>query len=397
MTTAQSSTSLRGLRVAVVQPVLPRYRVPFFDLLARRTGIELTVLCDMHPSGSLRSDRPTDAFRAEHWPLKSRGPFIDHPAILEAARSRRFDLAVLGWNMRMLQLVPALLTGASARRPVLLWGHGFSKSERSLKRSARDALVRLSSGVIVYGSQTQRRLLESGLPPGKVHLAQNAIDQSEIRAATAEWIKGAGMLEDWQRRQGIVPGELIVFISRMEPDKRADLLVEAFARLAPCRPGLKLALIGGGSCLPAITSKVNELGIADRVRLTGPLYEERLIAPWCLSAGCFAYPEAIGLSVYHAFGYGLPVVTSDDLASHNPEVESIVPGRNGMLYRHRDIVSFADALNDVLSNPARREEWRNAALATVNRAGGFSLETMVSGYAEALAATASRSPRADLL
>ena len=39
--------------VAVVQPLVPHYRVPFFEALARREGIRLTVVADTHPLGSL--------------------------------------------------------------------------------------------------------------------------------------------------------------------------------------------------------------------------------------------------------------------------------------------------------------------------------------------------------
>ena len=60
--------SIAGARVAIVHPLLAHYRVPVFDLLARSTGIDLTVICDMHPTGSLKGAPPTEAFRCEHAP-----------------------------------------------------------------------------------------------------------------------------------------------------------------------------------------------------------------------------------------------------------------------------------------------------------------------------------------
>lgn len=382
------STNLRGLRVAIVQPVLPRYRVPFFDLLARRTGMKLTILCDMAPSGSLTSAMPAPTFSAEHHRARSAGPFMSHPAFLTAATSSRFDIAVLGWNMRIVELVPALVAGKAIGKPIMLWGHGFSKSEHPAKVRARDSLVSLSAGVIVYGGRTKERLIVSGIADNKVHLAQNAIDQSEITAATARWTTDPYRLAAWQRLHNITPGELTIFISRIEPDKRTDLLVEAFARIADRRPAARLAIIGGGSDLQRLVAQIDSLGLTDRVHLTGPLYDEDAIAPWCLSAGCFAYPEAIGLSIYHAFGYGLPVVTSDNLESHNPEIESLRPGENGLFYRHRDSEDFADCVETVLSDSATRARWRERAIETVRGVGGFNLETMTEGYARALSAAA---------
>jgi glycosyltransferase involved in cell wall biosynthesis len=384
-----ASMGIAGLRVAVVQPVLPKYRVPFFDLLARSTGIELTVLCDMHPAGSLKSTPPTDAFRAEHYPVRELGPFSSHPAVWDAVTDRRFDVAVLGWNLRIPQLVPSLLRARASRRPVLLWGHGFSRSERMVTRTTRNSLVGLANGVVLYSTAARNRLIASGIPASKIWVAQNAIDQSAVRAASKAWSDDRSRMEAWQREQGVEQGELVVFISRIERDKRVDLLVDAFSRLARRRPRTRLAIIGGGSMVESVRADVAARGLSDRVTFTGPVYEEEQLAPWCLSAGCFAYPEAIGLSIYHGLGYGLPIITSDDIASHNPEIESLEPGVNGLLYRHRDMDDFADAMDRVLSNPEGRAEWRRRSLDTVSRPGGFNLETMARGYADALRASAS--------
>ena len=383
-----ATTSIAGLRVAIVQPVLPTYRVPFFDLLARNTGIKLSILCDMHPTGSLKSAAPTDQFCAEHHPARDIGAFCSHPAFLTAVSDARFDVAILGWNLRMLQLVPSLLRARAGGRPTLLWGHGFSRSERAITRTMRNSLVGLSNGVILYSNAAKQKLQSNGIAASKIWVAQNAIDQSSVIAATASWTADPKRLAAWQRDHAITDGELIVFISRVEPDKRVDLLLDAFQQLADRRAKTKLVIIGGGSMLEQVRADVATRGLAERVCITGPIYDEDQIAPWCLSAGCFAYPEAIGLSIYHGLGYGLPIITSDNIASHNPEIESLQPGVNGVLYRHRDMDSFAQAMDQVLSNPAERVKWRQRSLDTVSRPGGFNLETMVSGYADALRACA---------
>jgi glycosyltransferase involved in cell wall biosynthesis len=387
--TTNASKDLSGLRVAIVQPVLPKYRVPFFDLLARSTGIELTVLCDMHPSGSLKSTPPTNAFRAEHYPVRELGPFSSHAAAWDSVTKRCFDVAVIGWNLRILQLVPSLLRARASGRPVLLWGHGFSRKERAATQIARNSLVGLANGVVLYSNTVRNRLITSGVPASKIWVAQNAIDQSAVRVAAEAWGDNPSLMREWQREHGIQQGELVVFISRVERDKRVDLLVDAFSRLVRRRPRARLAIIGGGSMIDSVRADVEARGLSDRVTFTGPIYDEDQLAPWCLSAGCFAYPEAIGLSIYHGLGYGLPIVTSDDIASHGPEIESLEPGVNGLLYCHRDMDDFADAMDRVLSDPAGRAEWRRRSLDTVSRPGGFNLESMVLGYADALRACAS--------
>jgi glycosyltransferase involved in cell wall biosynthesis len=373
---------LAGARVAIVQPLLAQYRVPVFDLLARTTGLDLTVLCDTKPTGSLTSVAPTDAFRCEHAPLRELGPFVSHPVMLEAANSRRWDAVVLTWNIRLLELVPSLIACRVRRKASVLWGHGYSKHESLLRRGMRRRVVPLADATMVYGRAEQRRLQESGFE--RIYVAPNAIDQSPIRAAAAAWRSSPERLAQWQRSQGVHDGRVVVFISRIEPDKRVDLLIDAFAIALRSAPDLVLAVIGGGSELAQIQQRTLRLGIADRVRFTGPSYEEATIAPWCLSAACFAYPEAIGLSIQHAFGYGLPVITSDDIPSHNPEIEALRPGVNGLLFRHRDVAAFAGCMLEVLDGSRCREDWAAAAQATVAPPDGVCIEAMVSGFAEAI-------------
>ena len=374
--------SIAGARVAIVHPLLAHYRVPVFDLLARSTGIDLTVICDMHPTGSLKGATPTEAFRCEHAPQYMLGPMISHPAMLAAATSGRFDAVVLTWNVRLLELIPALLACRARGTASVLWGHGYSKSDSVMRRTLRRRLVSLADATLLYGRMEQERLRAVGYK--RTFVAPNAIDQSSIAAATVEWTADKARLRSWQKERGIEDGRLVVFISRIEPDKRVDLLLEAFRLAQRQDPGLGLAIIGGGSGLESARAYAAELGIASSTTFTGPIYEERDIAPWCLSAGCFAYPEAIGLSIQHGFGYGLPVVTSDCLASHNPEIEALRPGVNGLLYAHGNAAAFGDAMLQVLQGTRSRAQWREAALDTVNAPDGYNVHAMVHGYADAL-------------
>lgn len=381
----QLPSPIAGARIAIVQPLLPHYRVPVFDLLARSTGIELTIVCDTAPRGSLKGVSPTDAFGCEHAALREFGPAVSQPAILGVAASRRFDAVVLPWNPRLMELTPALLTSRAMRKGSILWGHGYSKQDSPMRRQLRRALLALPDAALLYGRAERTRLISAGWDGSRIFVAPNAIDQAPIEHAKAAWLSDPSRLAEWQRTHGITQDELVVFISRIEPDKRIDLLLTAFERIASRRCPLKLAVIGGGSQLEAAKAMTAQLGIQDRVIFTGPVYDEAVIAPWCLSACCLAYPEAIGLSIYHAFGYGLPVVTSDDIPSHNPEIESLVDGINGVLYAHRDTDAFATAIESIGAGGGRgRGEWRSAALDTVQRAGGFNLKAMVEGYANAI-------------
>ena len=390
--TERTPQSLVGTRVAILQPLLPRYRVPVFDLLARTTGIDLTVICDMHPKGSLKSAPATNNFRCEQSNQYRLGPALSQPAMLSTAMGNRFDAAVFTWNTRILELMPALLACKATGKGSVLWGHGYSKRDSPVRRALRRNMLRFADSALLYGRAERSRLVDVGWDANKIFVAPNAIEQVSVQNATAAWKSEPERLRRWQAERGIIDGKLVVFISRIEADKRVDLLLDAFARLTTRQPDLRLGIIGGGSCLDKVRRQSVALGIESRTTFTGPIYDEGLVAPWCLSAGCLAYPEAIGLSIYHAFGYGLPVVTSDNISSHNPEIESLRDGVNGLLYAHRDVDAFARAIERLLNDPRGREGWRKAALDTVHAPDGYNILSMVNGYADALRHALSRHP-----
>ena len=88
--------------------------------------------------------------------------------------------------------------------------------------------------------------------------------------------------------------------------------------------------------------------------MTGAIYDDMDLAPYLMSAAVFAFPRAMGLSAMHAFGYGLPVVTCDDAATHGPEFEALRDGENARLYRPGDAADFARCMLECLDDPERR-------------------------------------------
>jgi glycosyltransferase involved in cell wall biosynthesis len=384
---SEAGTRTRGhvVRVAIVQPLLPAYRVPVFARLGRAPGIDLEICADLGPqTGSLQSVAGGSGFRTSSAPVRTLGPFLWQPGQVAAARSGRFDVIIYGWNSRYLHLGRALRTARRRGVRTILWGHGYSKDESPVRRRIRNRLLRSADACLLYNHSAAERLVAEGVERERVFVAPNAIDQVPIRAAREHWLARPRELAAFLASRGLTPGELVVFMSRLEPDKRVDLLLQAFAMIARHRPAARLAIIGTGADLPRLQGLIASLGIAGCVILAGPLYDDMQIAPWCVAASCFAYPVAIGLSILHAFGYGLPVVTSDDIASHNPEIEALRDGENGLLYPDGDIAGFAARIEQCLTDRALQSRLSQGALETVTGAAGFTMERMVEGMAAAI-------------
>jgi hypothetical protein len=90
------------------------------------------------------------------------------------------------------------------------------------------------------------------------------------------------------------------------------------------------------------------------MRWLGSITDEAMLAPWFLSSQLLVHPSGIGLTLLHAFGYGLPVVTNDDAESQMPEFAAFTPGETGVQFRRGERHSPAKAVCQCLTEDEKR-------------------------------------------
>jgi glycosyltransferase involved in cell wall biosynthesis len=122
-------------------------------------------------------------------------------------------------------------------------------------------------------------------------------------------------------------GDYMLLVTRLEPVKRVDLAVRAFAHVpAPTR----LVVAGDGTARGAIESLVADLGLGDRVTLAGRVSDDALLDLYAGARGVlFApYDEDYGYVTLEAFLASKPVVTATDSGG---TLEFVTDGVNGFV------------------------------------------------------------------
>jgi len=152
------------------------------------------------------------------------------------------------------------------------------------------------------------------------------------------------------------PGEggTIGFLGRFtEPRKGFPILLDAFARLAPDRPGLRLLVAGPGD-----TDELTEdlpAAVAERITFLGKVSEEEK-ARMLRSVDIYVAPntggESFGMILTEAMAAGTAVIASD-LDAFRRVLDG---GRAGELFPTGDGAALADALGRLLDDPARRAD-----------------------------------------
>jgi glycosyltransferase involved in cell wall biosynthesis len=376
------------LRVHLLQPRVMAYRLPVMRALAGAPGVRLTVWADLSAKGAV-DRRELMGFESRDAPIRWIGPFSWQRGALEAVRNHEADVAILSWQSRALDVPIALRSARRRGVATVLWGHGFGKTHPRLGDLARRLTADIADACLLYGPATRRRTVGRGVPPEKVFDAPNAIDQSSIATAATDWRSRPDDLAAFRSQQGL-HGPVVLFLSRLEADKNPPLLAEAFAKVLAKHPDATLVFVGDGSARSETEAAVDRLGVRDRVRFAGATYDESKIAPWALSASVLVHPGGIGLSLMHAFGYGVPVITTDRMYLHGPEVEILDADRNGLFFRDGDATDLAEKVLSLLGDPARLKAMSAAAFETVDGPTGRNIPAMVAGFLEAIDFAAAR-------
>jgi glycosyltransferase involved in cell wall biosynthesis len=145
---------------------------------------------------------------------------------------------------------------------------------------------------------------------------------------------------------------VILNVGRLDPQKGQDILIDAFATLAPRFPDWHVRIVGEGALKAKLEEKIAALQLQNRVVLAGTSSN---IAEEYAAAQLFAMPslyESFGLATAEAMASGLPVAGFADCPGTN---ELVRDGENGLLARGRDrTAAFAATLEKLMADESMR-------------------------------------------
>ncbi len=179
---------------------------------------------------------------------------------------------------------------------------------------------------------------------------------------------------------GLLPENAVVVgtVGRLAKVKNQQLLIEAVGYLFTKRPilrgTLRLVLVGDGPLKLQLVDRVKQLGISDVVWFSG----DRNDVPVLMQLmDIFILPslaEGISNTLLEAMASGLPVIAT----SVGGNVELIEEGVNGRLVPVNNVVAMADAVAELIDDPALRQSMGEKGLALVRTT--FNWEKTVADY-----------------
>ena len=158
------------------------------------------------------------------------------------------------------------------------------------------------------------------------------------------------------------PSELpqVVYVGRLHPDKRPDLLIQGFSLLRNRGVEARLTLVGDGPSRDYLHDLVDQLSLRECVHFTGkvPRHEVAKISQSASVGVSTSAVETFGVAVAEFSSVGLPVVAPD-----LPPFDEVLPVEGRLLFEPNSIESLVEALTVALARSWDRQAIRASIVA----------------------------------
>jgi glycosyltransferase involved in cell wall biosynthesis len=276
-------------------------------------------------------------------------------AMIEALEHDQPDaLGIVGYARP--ESIAAARWARRRRRPAILMSESqeIDRARVWWKELVKKRRIGLFDAAVVGGPAHREYLVRLGMPPGRIALGYNAVDNAYFAEAARRW------RDDPAGRIGLPDAPYFLTVCRFVPEKNLVRLVEAFARyrrtVARERPW-DLVLCGDGPGRDQVDAAVAASGFAARIHRPGFLQVGEL-PRWYAHAGAFVLPSLLepwGLVANEAAASGLPLVVSRRAGC----AETLVPdppGTTGARFDPMDVDELAGTLAWIATSTAEALE-----------------------------------------
>jgi glycosyltransferase involved in cell wall biosynthesis len=344
-----------GVRVALLTTYLAPYRLPLYERLAERYGVE--VLCFG------RGERYVPPWFADLDGQLARAPFPARrvPGVRGALGAARRHDAVIGPFAGGAVLPAAYAAARANHRRFVLWASVWAQPRSRGHLAALPAIrhiYRHADAVVTYGPHVSRFVGSIRGHEDGVFVAPQAVEP-ELFGRTV----GDDEVEEFRRRCELGDEPLALYVGRLVPEKGVDVLLAAWQSLRA--PGT-LVLIGDGPLAAAAAAQAAADGPHRRVCVLGALPREQLPVAYATAAfGLLPsvptprFQEPWGLVCNEAMHQGRPVIASDTVGA---VAGGLVRDRDtGLVVPSGDAGALAHAIEELLADPSLRDRLGSAA------------------------------------
>ncbi len=343
------------MRVAVMQKTICDYQMPYYLLLNDRLKnkkIELRVFCGTTQDKGYTYE---DTFFARLFQMKFnvnvgglQEKLVILPSLFGALKKYKPDVIITEDISAMPNCITILLYSKLFKIPYIIRGMGSIPNKKPSRlrfflepiiskfRNSAHSILCYSSYARDYYSKKYNK---------KCHIAYNS---ATTRHTESEYKK----IEANIRSKYEKPDRYnIVFIGRLIPQKKVDLLLSALAKIKTNIP-ITLSIIGDGNAKNQLKELSRQLNISDRVDFPGGITDRSEKAKIFMNAHLGVLPGLGGLAIQEMMWYGIPIIAS---SADGTEQELIVQSDAGIYIDEMNENKLSEEIQAFINMPCEQK------------------------------------------
>ncbi len=316
-------------KVHVFQNVIPLYRKEFFDSLnsnnykiklwasnRNELGIESVELDNLDYDNSLK--------------LYNIGSRVMWQSFSKALYEiKKGDIVVLSGNPRLLSNYVIVFLSKILGFKTICWSHGWTAGSHGLFSKIRIKSMSLFNGVLLYTDKEVELFKLKNLCNKPMFYLNNGLNYDRLVGLRK---KG---FHDYNKKDKTK----LIYCGRLTEKSNIILLLTAMIKL---ENDFQLKIVGDGELFSTCEDFIHKHNLKN-VTMMGKVFDEDILSELYADSDVFVYPGKVGLSLIHAFCYGLPAILHDKPEYQMPEYAASNT-QNTIYFNYENVESLVSAL-----------------------------------------------------
>lgn len=341
-------------KIALITPMLQPYRITFYEKLASSNPEhEFRVF---HGVSSKEEGRPN--FKGEttflNTGLKEHkyfvGPFkiVYNQGLLSEIRKFNPDLVILQGIAGDISNRMVINWASKRHKKIILWTCGWEPglakgSLLSFKNHLVSTFFKKADLHLTYSTKACGYAESMGVAPEKISTCYNGIEIDHLLADEDKLLlESKELIKKFELKEHIT----FLYVGGLIPEKRVDLLLEAFFSLRKKYTNIKLIIIGDGPLRNELESRIREM------ENQGIYYLGRIIDgvdPYFAASDCLVLPGVGGLSLNQGMFWGKTCIVSE---ADGTEDDLVIENETGYRFEKDSLESLTLAMERrILTSP----------------------------------------------
>mgnify|MGYP002348639477 FL=1 len=282
---------------------------------------------------------------------------------IEKIENIKPEYVILFLHLKDVVMLPIIWYCKVHQIPVIYWNFGINKNtpNAKLKNVLFHYIHHECNALLTYTPDMKRYFLEKH--QHKIFVAFNTLDLSDVDKSVLPEKKIT------RSRYGITEKKVILYVSRIMPYKRVELLMDAFADVED----IAVVIVG-----PGFTWEQQKVVDSHKnLYYLGEKYGHDVQEIYSMG-DVFSTPGHIGLAITEALFWGLPTVLLQ--GTHAPEIYYLKNGETG--YLAKDEKEYKEYMIALLHDDSKLKKMSESCLEVFKKE--VSIDKMFEGFIEAI-------------